>query len=163
MKSSAKRVLSVYLGAILICLAAGFGVFAQETRGTIVGNVVDGNGAAVPNATVTVKNAATNVSTNVTTGTDGSFTVPFLSAGRYNITVEAANFKKLSQNNLELQVSARLELNLTLEAGNITEVVTIESTNTALETVTATTGQVIDRRRISELPLSDGNPFSYRD
>jgi len=134
-------------------------VSAQETRGTILGNVTDVNGAAVPNAAVTVTNAATNVSTNLTTNDSGSYTAPFLTAGIYTVTIEASGFKKLVQNEVKVDVAARLELNSQIEIGSIGEVVTIQADSSALVTATASVGQVIDRRRVSELPLADGNPL----
>jgi hypothetical protein len=145
--------------AALFVVLFSIGVIGQETRGTIVGSVTDSTGAAVANASVKITNIATNVSTDTTTNGDGNFTVPFLNAGTYRVAFEAPNFKKLVQENVQLQVAARLELNVQLEAGNIAEIVTVEADNTALETATASVGQVVDRRRISELPLADGNPF----
>jgi hypothetical protein len=73
--------------------------------------------------------------------------------------VEAKGFKKAARQGVEVRVGDKLQLNMQLEVGNVSETVNINSDAPLLETNTGSAGQVIDRRRISELPLSDGNPF----
>lgn len=133
----------------------------QESRGTITGTITDSNGAVVPNASVTVTNPATKTSTNTTTTDEGNYTLPFLTPAVYTVTVEAAGFKRLVRSNIEVRVGDRVPLDLQLEIGAVNETVTVSGESTPLiEAETATTGQVIDRRRISELPLPDGNPLN---
>lgn len=132
---------------------------AQEFRGSITGRVTDPGGAAVPGAQVTVTNTATNVSDSVTTNDDGISTALYLAPGRYTVVVEKQGFKKHLRT-VEVRVGDKLTLNLPLDVGNVSESVTVTAEAPALETASATAGQVIDRRRISELPLSDGNPFT---
>jgi hypothetical protein len=134
---------------------------AQETRGLITGRVMDASGAVIPNARVTVRNLETGLAPSVTTSQDGDYTIPYLLPGRYHLTVEASGFKRLQRENIELQIGDKLGLDLQLETGAVSETVTITSESTPLlDTTTATSGQVIDRRRISELPLAEGNPMT---
>jgi hypothetical protein len=157
---SAKTRLFLFVCVLSCWVVAGVSA-AQETRGTITGNVTDTNGAVVAGATVTVTNAETNASSTARTNDSGNFTIPFLIAGRYRLTVEGQGFKKLIQENVQVRVADRLSLDLRLEVGELQEAITINADNASgLEAATATFGQVIDRRRISELPLADGNPFS---
>ncbi len=149
--------LSLIAAGIVACAAAIS--LAQEFRGSITGRVVDNNGAAVANATVTVTNTATNTSTATTTNESGDYTALYLVPGSYSITVEASGFKKASRQNVEIRVGDRLQLDLRLEVGNVSETVNVTADAPLLETNSASAGQVIDQRRISDLPLSDGNPF----
>jgi hypothetical protein len=132
---------------------------AQEFRGSITGRVMDAAGAVVPGAQVAVTNTATNTSTWAMTDESGDYTVLFLTPSLYDVSVEASGFKKLLRQGIEVRVGDKLTLDLTLEVGEVAETVNVLTETPLLEAATASSGQVIDRRRISELPLSDGNPF----
>ncbi|HEX8847251.1 MAG TPA: carboxypeptidase regulatory-like domain-containing protein [Pyrinomonadaceae bacterium] len=153
-----KRISCFSLFAACLLFAVG-PINAQEFRGSITGRVMDAAGAVVPGAQVSATNPATNTSTWATTDDSGDYTILFLNPGKYNLTVEARGFKKLLRQDVEVRVGDKLTLDLTLEVGEIVETVNITTETPLLEAATASSGQVIDRRRISELPLSDGNPF----
>lgn len=133
--------------------------FAQEFRATVNGRVMDPNKAAVSNATVTLRNLATNEMATVTTNSEGNYNVPFLKPGVYTIAVEAAGFKKFLRDRQELQVSQTATIDITLEIGAATETVTITAEAALLEESKADRGNVIENRRIVELPLNARNPF----
>jgi hypothetical protein len=152
---SVKRV-SICL--LIVCVFPSF-ASAQEFRGSISGRVAEASGAAVPGATVTITNVATNISTTVTTNENGNYLVLFLNPGHYVVAVEANNFKKTVRRGIEIRIGDKLALDLSLEVGAVADTVNITSNPPLLDTNSASAGQVIDRRRISELPLSDGNPF----
>ncbi|HBY58864.1 MAG TPA: hypothetical protein DEH78_03525, partial [Solibacterales bacterium] len=147
-------------GALFALLLAAVTLSAQDTRGSINGTVTDDSGAAVPNAKVVVTNTATNVSVEAETSASGTYNVLYLLPGPYRVTVEVTGFKKLVREGLEVRVQERLTLDLRLSVGNVQESVSITAEAPLLEVSTATTGQVIDRRRIAELPLSEGNPMT---
>lgn len=149
--------IGLFIIGLLACVY-GAGL-AQEFRGSITGRVTEGSGAAIANAQVTVTNVATNASVSKTTDDKGEYTVLYLTPGSYMLSVEAKGFKKSVRQNIEVRVGDKLELDVRLEVGAVTESVNITADAPLLETNTASAGQVIDRRRISELPLSDGNPF----
>ncbi len=157
--SSLKSISGAIIATLIIACGAAIGS-AQEFRGSITGRVVDNSGGAVANANVTVTNTATNVSSSTTTNESGDYTALYLIPGSYTVTVEAAGFKKAIRQNIEIRVGDKLQVNLQLEVGNVSDTVNVTSDAPLLETNSATAGQVIDRRRISELPLSDGNPFT---
>jgi hypothetical protein len=145
---------------IAICVAAFSGVAtAQEFRGSISGRVIDQSTASVPSARVTFVSVATNAATVVVSDGDGNYALPYVTAGPYDVTVEATGFKKLWRRGVEVRVGDKLTIDFTLEVGEIREVVNVTNALPLLESASASAGQVIDRRRISELPLSDGNPF----
>lgn len=86
-------------------------VFAQESRGTIIGRVADSAGAVLPGVKVEINNTATNVTTAATTNEDGRFSVPFLLPGAYRVTAEKTGFKRFVQTGVEVRVSETVELN----------------------------------------------------
>ncbi|MGE0105312.1 MAG: carboxypeptidase regulatory-like domain-containing protein [Blastocatellales bacterium] len=143
---------------VFVCLLAS-AALAQEFRGSITGRITEASGAAVAAAQVTVRNNSTNSSVTATTDGNGAYTVPFLSPGIYTVTAEAKGFKKISRPDIEIRIGDRLTLDLAMEVGDIAETVNITADAPLLEAASASAGQVIDQRRIAELPLSDGNPF----
>jgi Carboxypeptidase regulatory-like domain/TonB dependent receptor len=146
---------------VLIVLTLGLGIsgFAQESRATLTGTVSDPNGSLVPGATVTVRNINTNEERVITTSDDGSYTVTSLLPGRYYVSVEAKGFKKAVNDSLELHVNDTATFDVTMELGEMDQVVTIDAGELLLESDTATRGQVIENRRIVELPLNGRNPI----
>ena len=144
---------------LLCLLLCSLTVSAQEFRATVSGRVTDPNDAAVANATVTVRNLATNEVANVVTNTEGAYNVPFLKPGVYSISVEATGFKKFVRDKQELQVGQTATINITLEIGAATETITITADAPLLEETKADRGNVIENRRVVELPLNARNPF----
>src|SRR5450755_3048898 len=98
-----KNIMAVFC-TFLLMLFAGAALHAQDISGTISGTVVDGTGAAVAGATVTITNTEKNDTHTATTNDHGEFTVPNLLVGHYTVTVEAKNFKKIEQKEIMLNV-----------------------------------------------------------
>ncbi len=131
---------------------------AQESRGTLQGRVVDTSGAAVPGATVDVLNIATGVVSPTTTNEQGSYRVPFLNPGNYRVTVSLSGFGKFISDKIELHVADVLTVDATLKVGALTDEVTVTATAATVDRTTAELGQVVDARRIAELPIREGSP-----
>ena len=145
--------------ALAISLAIAVTAAGQEFRGAITGRVNDKSGGVLPGVTVTATNVATNVSsTTVTTG-EGLFTIPYLIPGTYTVAAELSGFKKAVREGLDVRIGDRLVVDLSLEVGQLEETVLVTATSPLLEMGSASAGQVIDEKRISMMPLSDGNPF----
>jgi hypothetical protein len=144
---------------VIAWLVAWLPAFAQETRGQILGRVVDPSGAVVVGVTVQAVNTATNVRTTAVTNQSGDYVLPFLVPGTYTVTVEAPGFKRFVQEGISVQVNDKVTLNVTLEIGPTTETVRVVSDAPLVDASTASMGQVVDHRRILELPLKDGNPI----
>jgi hypothetical protein len=150
------------LRALFVALALCFGLtgiaVAQEITGSIAGTVKDANGAAVKDATVTITDADKKIVVRtVNTNDDGEFSVPLLPVAYYDITVEAANFKKHIDNGVKVNVNERRTLDVTLEAGNITETVTVTSDLLQVNTQSAAAGNVINGDQVRELSLNNRN------
>ncbi len=134
-------------------------IAAQETRGTIRGLVTDPNGQAVPNASVQVIDPARGGRRTMTTNGEGFFQATYLTPGQYQIVVEAPGFKKSIRDNVELQIGAVIQADMKLEVGGASETVTVTSDVPPLNTENASLGQVIDARRMEDLPLPQGDPY----
>ena len=138
-----------------ILVAAGFccALTAQVNVGSISGSVTDPSGAAVANAQVLLKSQRTGVTLRAGSSSSGNYLFTPLQAGEYEVSVEAAGFKKASRGNIVLQVGEKLGVNFDLEVGAVTESVNVTGETPLLTTTNANLGQVIDQRKITELPL----------
>ena len=144
---------------LLLLICASVSLQGQTTFGRIGGTITDKTGAVVPNATVTVTNAATNLVRTATTDEGGFYTVTNLPVGTYSVLVEQKGFKKTVQGGNVLAADARLTVDIMLELGEVTETVQITS-NAAGETVNTTSGEVarvVDKRQVQNLALNGRN------
>src|SRR5262245_3090565 len=130
---------------------------AQQETGSIGGQVTDQTSAAVPGAKISIKNQGTNAAFEVTTSSDGFYQFPQLAPGDYSITGTASGFRTLVRTAINVRVNDRLRLDLTLQLGAVSEQVTVTAGALLLQTEDATTGQVIENQRITELPLNGRN------
>lgn len=133
---------------------------AQTATGTI--NVVaeDSTQAVVPNVAVTVTNKGTGLTRRGSTGALGEFQATFLPAGEYTISVQANGFKRSTLVSFTLQVDQNATVRLTLTPGDVVETIQVTESTPLLEADTSSLGQVIENRKILELPLNGRNPFA---
>jgi hypothetical protein len=145
--------------AIAMLLLAAVSVSLAQTgaTGTIIGTVTDASGATVPNAKVTIVNAATNVTRETTTSSTGTYAVPFLIPGVYNVTVGSAGFSSQVVSGVTLAVGKELAVDLRLKPGSVTESVNVTGTAVMLDTANAATGTVISEAQVQDLPLNGRN------
>jgi hypothetical protein len=137
--------------AVLLSLGS---VSAQEYRGTILGRVVDQQGAVLPGATVVVTNENTNVSEQTVSEADGAYAVPFLIPGKYRVEVELPGFKRFVQSGIVVAIGQRATVDVRLDIGDVVETVVVTSDAPMLDTSSGTLGQVIDRERVEAMPLN---------
>ena len=140
-------------------LAASVLLFAQDPRGSIAGRVVDQSDAVVVGARVQATNVQTGVVAGINSNETGTFRIPFLVPGTYRLTVEMRGFKTYSQPALDLRTGDALDIAIRLDVGDTTERVDVSAAAPILETGSSTLGQVIDERRLLELPQKGGDPF----
>ena len=150
---------NLVLGLAVLLLTTTLSINAQEYRATIAGTVTDQSGAAVPATRLTVTNIETGVSVNAAANDQGRYVAPFLLPGRYQLRVEQAGFKTFERSPIELRINDRVELNVVLEIGQMSDKVTVVAEAPLLETSTSSRGQVIENRKIVDLPLNGRNPF----
>ena len=141
---------------LVLCVAAG--AYAQETRGTIAGRILDEQGAAMPGVSVTVTNVDTNVSTSLVTNTTGYYEAQLLLPGNYRITAELTGFKTTVRTGITLAVGQQIAVDVTLAVGTVSETVTVSGAAPILDTSVLTTGQNLDRRSVESLPMFSNMP-----
>ncbi len=138
--------------ALVILLAAAV-LPAQETRGVIFGRIYDPQKSAVLNAAVAVINVETNTVQRTSTNETGYYEVPYLLPGGYEVTAEAAGFKKGVRRGITLSVSSRAEVDFILELGAVAETVSVTAEAPLLDTSTVSSGRVLDNRQVMDLPV----------
>ncbi len=152
MRSACRSGMKLFVGCLLVMLSAL--ALAQSDRGTIAGSVLDSTGAAIKDATVTLRGVSTgNVYQTKTTG-DGVYRVADVQIGRYDVTASAAGFKNAIQTGVQVQISTTTALNITMQPGSVTEQVTVLADAPTLQTESSDVGTVVGDRQIHDLPLS---------
>lgn len=145
--------------AVGVALLAAALAAAQESRGTVTGRVIDASGAAVPGAAIQLVNTATSAAIAAQSNQDGNYSIPFVVPGTYRLLVEAAGFKKYERTSVPVRVNDVLTLDVEMQVGEITQSVEVTADVPLLEAGNASIGQVIDQRRVLELPVQAGNAF----
>ena len=146
--------------ALVVCSVALLATTAsaQEITGSIVGTLRDSNGAAVKGATVNIIDTAKKITVRtVTTNDDGQFDVRDLPVTDYDVSVEAPSFKKHIETGVHVNVGQRRTLDMTLDVGDVAEVVTVEAAPVAVELTTPTASTVINGEQARELSLNNRN------
>ena len=145
------------LPILLALLLPAVPVFAQKDTGAIVGVVRDPSGAVVAGAKVTVTDVERGQNFNTTTNDSGEYVASSLRVGRYVVEVEHTGFKKAQSSPVDISVQDRAAVNLTLQVGQNSETVVVTGAAPMLQTETSELGQVVDQRRVSNLPLNGRN------
>src|SRR2546426_1009166 len=145
---------SVFWLAIMTVLLWNPPLSAQFTTASFNGTVVDASGGVVPDAKVTVRNIDTGFKQAVTTDAVGVFLFPRLPVGNYRLTVEKPGFFTYVQDGITLTVNRAATQAVTLRVGEMTETITVAEEVDVVTTGTAAVGQLVDERRIVDLPLN---------
>ncbi len=144
--------------AVLVLFLLAGAVSAQFTTASLSGTVRDSTGAVVPDAQVTARNTETGFTQTVATDATGSFLFSRLPVGSYNLRVEKQGFSTYVQSGIQLTVDRMATQNVTLQVGAVTEQVTVQAEAELIQTRTAAAGQLVDEKRIVELPLNGRRP-----
>jgi len=137
---------------VLLCIAGHS--FAQEFRATLTGRVTDTQGAVVPGAKIVVLDLESQAKSETVSGSDGFFSIPFLAPAAYTISIESAGFKRYVREGVRLNANDRVTVDAALEVGGVSDQVTVNAEASALESATASTGEALESRQVSDLPLS---------
>ncbi|HYA18415.1 MAG TPA: TonB-dependent receptor [Bryobacteraceae bacterium] len=133
--------------------------FGQSFQATLRGRVLDPGGAATAGAHVTITDESTQVPRATITNDQGEYVFNALNPATYTVTVEQTGFKKLERKGVQVDTQAVVAVDLTLEIGQITESVNVVADAPELQTADASTGQLIDSQKITDLPNLGRNPF----
>jgi hypothetical protein len=131
----------------------------QETRGSIQGRVLDPSQAPVASATVVVENVEMATTTRLTTNQTGYYEANLLLPGSYRVTAEAGGFKQTVREGVVLPLGTRLEVDLVLQIGAVSETVSVTAQAPLLDTASVSSGRVLDNRTLMDLPVIGSNPM----
>jgi outer membrane receptor protein involved in Fe transport len=152
-----KRINALKMMGVLFGVATLWG---QSPQGTITGIIADAQGARVPGVEVVATQVATNLTYKGSSSEDGTYVIPALPVGRYTVTATAAGFKTFKREDIQLEVSQRLRLDITLEVGQLSETITVSGEVSRVRTEESSLGTVVERRRIEELPMNGRHVFN---
>ena len=154
-KNARTRLLTLGLFLLL-----GFGQVALQSQTTsteILGLVTDPTGAVVPGAQVTITRLATGEKRSARTNNAGEYIFRLIEIGEYTVRCEAQGFKIETVTGLRVQIQQKARVDFTLQVGGVSDSVEVRASAVALKTEDATVGEVIENKRIIELPLNGRN------
>ena len=139
-------------------------VFSAELHaqglGTVVGTVTSPSGSLVPNANVKITDEGTSQTRETVTNTQGYYVFPSLRPAAYNLTVTAPGFASSIRKSIQLQADESATVNIALSLEQASQTVTVEAPPPQVNTTTSTLSEVVDQRRIVNLPLNGRNAAS---
>ncbi len=144
-------------GLLTLALVISPSNMAAQGLSSIVGTVTDSSSAVVPSARITIIQEATAATRTVTSGAQGEYVVPALRPGRYSLTVEFTGFQKYTQTGITLLADESRTVNVVLQVGTAVEGVTVTTTPPQVDTYTPTLKEVVDEKRMLEMPLNGRN------
>ena len=142
------------LGMLLLLAVPGTRVNAQDIFGRIAGTITDSSGAVVANAKITFTNESTQISREVTADKNGYFVADQLPAGTYSVTGEQAGFKTTKKEGNVLTAGGRLTVDLSLQVGAVTEVVTVTATGDTINTTSGEISTTITQQQVLDMALN---------
>jgi hypothetical protein len=144
---------------ILLLLCAASFAYGQG-YGTIVGTVSDPSGGVIPGAKVTVIDQGTQLAREVITNAQGYFVIPALPPSIYNVSASASSFATMLQKGVTLLADQSLTFDIKMTIGQTIETISVQSNPVQVDTTTSTLSQVVEQRRIVDLPLNGRNAAS---
>ncbi len=148
-----------WLPILAILAAVAPPALAQNAQ--LSGKVTDALDAVVPGVEINITNVENGARRTHLTNSEGYYAIPSLQPGHYRLTALKAGFRPLTREGVTLQVSDNVKLDLKLEVGSVSEQVTITEAVELLRSDDVQTGQVIDNRRIQELPQYNRNALAF--
>ena len=148
------RVCTVMIALMTLIGASATRLKAQTVTGTILGNVLDSSGGAIPNAEIVITNQDTGVVRNAVSTTEGVYNVPSLAPGRYTVEAKAQGFSPAQVKDVVLTVGSDSRVDLKLPVGQTTQSVTVSEAAPVVETTSSEVSQVMDENAIKDIPLN---------
>lgn len=141
--------------ALLLVLLGAVSSYAQTFRGSILGTVTDTSGAAVVGATVTIHNVATGIDRITQTNVDGSYLVPELQIGTYDVTVEMNGFQKTVTKGVVVDVASEKRIDATLKPGQVNQQIVVQGEDLPqVDTTNDTLGGTLTQNTVKDLPVN---------
>ncbi|HMB29371.1 MAG TPA: TonB-dependent receptor [Blastocatellia bacterium] len=143
--------------AALMALLASVVAVGQTPTATLSGVVRDASGALVPNVKITARNASTGATRDATTDNEGRYSLTNLGPGQYEVRAERAGFKTAAQSGVILTVGGAAVLDLTIQIGEVSEIVEVKQEEPLIEPTKAELSRVVNERSIESLPIIGRN------
>src|SRR5499427_8865001 len=143
--------------AALMALLASVAALGQTPTATLSGVVRDASGALVPNVKITARNASTGATRDATTDSEGRYNLTNLGPGQYEVRAERAGFKTAAQSGVILTVGGAAVLDLTIQIGEVSEIVEVKQEEPLIEPTKAELSRVVNERSIESLPIIGRN------
>ena len=143
---------------ILVALTAAT-ASAQQTTGTILGRVLDSQGAAIPGASVTASSPTTGFSRTGVSDAEGAYRLSALNVGQYDLAVELPGFATEERKGIIVNVSQTITLDFALKIATLSETVTVTGQSPLIEATVSSVGGIVDIGRIESIPLN-GRQFA---
>jgi hypothetical protein len=151
-----RRALGTLFSGLIVVLLSASTVMAQATA-QISGTVKDSSGGVLPGASVTATQTETGFKREAVSETDGLFILPGLPVGPYRLEVALTGFRTSIQTGIVLQVNSNPNVPVVLELGTVQEAITVTANTQTVETRALGISQVMENKRILELPLNGRN------
>ena len=152
------RTLVTALSAAFIVVGA-HAASAQAVKGSLVGNIVDPSGFALPGVTVTITEVNTGIAYSAVTNESGNYTFSNLKDGKYRVGAELSGFKRVVRDGVDVPVNATVRVDLRMDVGAVEESVTVVGASPLLQTDRADTSRIIESIHLAEVPLGFNRNF----
>ena len=132
---------------------------AQRYLGAIGGQVTDSTGAIIAGAQVKAVETATQFATQVTSGADGTYLMPALQPGTYDLTVTSQGFRKDSQLNVVITAGQTMKADFRLTPGSVSESIVVTAAASLMDTTSPTVATTLSTHEVTDLPNEGRNPY----
>lgn len=144
-----RHFLAAVAALALICASA----LDAQTAATLNGTVTDSTQAVIPGVSILLTNVDTGETYTASTNESGSYSIPFIKPGNFRLRAESAGFKQYQQPDIRLDTAQIVRVDVTLELGDVTEIVTVEADVPLLKTENSSVGNVVKNKTIANMPL----------
>ncbi|MDQ2900063.1 MAG: TonB-dependent receptor [Acidobacteriota bacterium] len=147
------------IATCLVWVLSAAACYGQSFYGSIVGSVTDASGGAVPQATVTLTNLGTAERRSMQADESGNYQFVNLVPGQYKVEVEKPGFRRFARDPITVEVQSAVRIDVAMQVGDVNQVVEITAQTPLLQTENASLGQVVESRKVLEMPLNGRNVF----
>jgi hypothetical protein len=158
-RGSSDRLMGCVVLAVALGVTAVSPARAQVLYGSIVGDVIDATGAAVPGATVTIKHQESSLSRDEVTDGTGHYTFSTVPTGTYRVRVALAGFQPVERDNVRVTLNSVVRVNAALGVGTVTETVSVVADTPILQTDRAEVRSEISTTELQNLPVPLGRNY----
>ncbi|HWB85670.1 MAG TPA: carboxypeptidase-like regulatory domain-containing protein [Bryobacteraceae bacterium] len=144
---------------LIALLGVTAGALIAQDRGSFSGTVTDSQGAAIPGVQVVATETRTGTKATATSEPTGAYSIPFLAPGQYELSAEAAGFKRFLRRGLTLSANEKPVIDIHMEVGGLTESVTVTAESPMIVSSNSSVGQVVTTREVEDIPINGRTPI----